>query len=148
VKWLLDTNVVSEGVRSRPHSKVVRWISSQPREYLSLSAVTLAELRNGAATANSEALRTTLTRWIESNIVTFFDGQMLPLTVDILVDWIGVSRSLRMIGKTRDAADMLIASTARVHGLTVVTRNIRDFADTGVVVYDPWNNRTHRMDQP
>jgi predicted nucleic acid-binding protein len=49
-------------------------------------------------------------------------------------------------GMTRDPADLLIAATARVNGLIIVTRNVRDFAATGVVVYDPWNGETHRME--
>ena len=72
----------------------------------------------------------------------------IPISSDILTDWLRLSRSLRLSGKSKDPADLLIASTARIHGLTLVTRNVRDFADTGVVVYDPWNDQTHRMDPP
>jgi predicted nucleic acid-binding protein len=70
------------------------------------------------------------------------------LTQDVLVDWLILSRKLAVRGISRTAPDLLIAATARVGDLTVVTRNVRDFADTGVVVYDPWNDQTHRMDAP
>jgi predicted nucleic acid-binding protein len=53
-----------------------------------------------------------------------------------------------MRGRPQSAPDLLIAATAQIHGLIIVSRNIRDFADTGVVVYDPWNGQTHRMDAP
>jgi toxin FitB len=148
VKWLLDTNVISESTRARPNANVIGWISSQPGADLAMSSVTLAELINGASNAGSEAARERLRRWIDTDVAAFFKDVMIDVTVDVLIDWIRVSKSLRMVGKVRDTADMLIASTARVHSLTVVTRNIRDFADTGIVVYDPWNDQTHRMDPP
>jgi hypothetical protein len=72
----------------------------------------------------------------------------LPLTSEILVDWLELARQLAGRRITRAAPDVLIAATARIHNLTVVTRNVRDFADTGVVVYDPWNDQTHSMDPP
>ena len=148
MKWLLDTNVVSEGVRSRPNAMVVHWIASRLPKDLAISAVTLAELRDGASTAADETRRTILTRWIETDVTPFFDEQTIPLTVEILIDWIALYRRFRLTGKSRDPADMLIAATARVHDLIVVSRNVRDFADTGIVVYDPWNDQTHRMDPP
>jgi predicted nucleic acid-binding protein len=148
VHWLLDTNVVSEGIRIRPSPKVIGWLSSRPRNDLAISTVTLAELRDGASTAIDEARRAALMRWIDTDVVPFFSERTIPLTVDILTDWIALSRWSRAKRKSRDAADILIAATARVYELTIVSRNSRDFAGTGVVVYDPWTDRTHRMDPP
>jgi predicted nucleic acid-binding protein len=146
VKWLLDTNVVSEGVQKRPSSKVVSWIAAEPTGATAISIVTLAELRDGASTARDETKRRELTEWIDTEIVDSFGNRTLPLTAEILVDWLGLSRRLRAKGKTRDAADLLIAATARVHNLAVVSRNARDFVGTGVVVYDPWNDVIHRAE--
>ena len=148
MKWLLDTNVVSEGVRARPNLRVMNWLSSQPRKDLAVSAVTMAELRDGVATAANPARQNALTRWLETDASRYLDKQTIEVTVEILVEWIALSRKLRSGGTSRDAADILIASTARVHDLPLVTRNVRDFADTGIVVYDPWNDQTHRMDPP
>ena len=146
--WLLDTNVVSEGARIHPNRNVVRWLSGQQQDRLAISTVTLAELRHGAATTLDEARRTMLSRWIDSEVVPYFDQRTIPLTVDVLVDWMAHAKRLREARRTDDAAGMLIAATARVHDLILVTRNVRDFADTGIVVYDPWNDQTHRMDPP
>ena len=146
MKWLLDTNVVSEGVRNRPNDKVLSWIAAQPDTDSAISVVTLAELRDGALSARDEAKRNRLINWIETKVLDSFDSRTLPLTVEILVDWVGLARILRSKGHTRDAADLLIAATARTHNLILVTRNVRHFAGTGVVVYDPWNGETHRME--
>jgi len=80
--------------------------------------------------------------------VELFHGRTLPITVAILTDWLTLAHQLRARGRPQSAPDLMIASTARIHDLVVVSRNVRDFADTGIVVYDPWNDQTHRMDPP
>lgn len=148
MRWLLDTNVVSEGPRTRPNPQVIDWIAAQPSRDLVISAITLAELRVGARAVVHAARRAAVTQWIETEVLGLLGDEPIPVSVEILVDWLKLSRGLRAGGKPRDPADMLLAATARVHNLTLVTRNVRDFADTGIVVYDPWHDRTHRMDQP
>ncbi len=78
--------------------------------------------------------------------MSWLGERMLSVTLEILVDWLDVGRRLSAKGMTRNSADLLVASTARIHGLIVVSRNVRDFAGTGVVVYDPWNSETHRTE--
>jgi predicted nucleic acid-binding protein len=146
VKWLLDTNVVSEATRDRPHRNVINWIAAQAPEELAISAVTLAELTDGATSNPNETRRRKLTSWIEVEVSNVFRDRTLSLTPDILIDWLRLGRRLRAAGRSTEAADLLIASTARVHNLTLVSRNVRDFADTGIVVYDPWSAKSHVMD--
>ena len=114
---------------------------------MTISIVTLAEIREGIETA-AVSERQTLARWFEAEVEGRFLPHALPLSTEILIDWIGLSRKLAAERMMRKAADLLIASTARVHHLTLVTRNVRDFAGTGVVLYDPWNDKTHVMDAP
>ncbi len=148
MNFLFDTNVVSETARRRPSAKVVSWVAQQPQDAAAISVVTMAELVEGASAATDTARRNQLRRWLDETVVPWFNDQVLPLTQDVLVDWLILSRKLAVRGISRTAPDLLIAATARVGELTVVTRNVRDFADTGVVVYDPWNDQTHRMDAP
>ena len=147
MKWLLDTNVVSEGIRPRPEDSVLRWLADQPAGELSISDVTLAELRVGAAGFADDVQRNRFERWFLRTIESFH-GRTLPLTVEILVHWLKLARQLRMRGKPQSAPDLHIAATAHIHGLIVVSRNVRDFAETGILVYDPWSGETHRMDAP
>jgi toxin FitB len=148
VNFLLDTNVVSETARRRPNATVMKWLAQQSQDAAAISVVTMAELVEGADAVTDTARRNQLTRWLDETVVPWFSDQVLPLTQDVLVDWLILSRKLAARGITRNAPDLLIAATALVRDLTVVTRNVRDFADTGVVVYDPWNDRTHRTDAP
>jgi predicted nucleic acid-binding protein len=147
VKWLLDTNVVSEGVRGKPNVKVMSWIATESSRETAISIVTLAELRDGASSVRDEAKRRQFAAWIDAEIMGSFGDRTIPLTTEVLLDWVRLSRRLRETRNTRDPADLLIASTARVHNLTLVSRNVRDFAGTGIVVYDPWTSETHRMEQ-
>jgi toxin FitB len=148
VKWLLDTNVISESVRPRANPKVLAWIAARADEDLAISILTLAELRDGVAALGDENRRRRFEGWMSGYVIPNFEERTLPLTLEILVDWLRLSRLLHARGKPRATADLLIAATARNHNLTLVTRNLRDFTGTGVVVYDPWNDKTHAMDAP
>jgi predicted nucleic acid-binding protein len=145
MKWLFDTNVVSEATQMRPNPGVVAALSKFPAEQTAISVVTLAELRDGAFLARGQEKRARLLQWIENAVEASFQERTLNLTVDILIDWIALSRRLSAAGRPRAAADLLLAATARVHGLVMVTRNWRHFADTGLAVFDPWSGRTHQM---
>jgi predicted nucleic acid-binding protein len=146
VRWLLDTNVVSETVQPRPNRAVIAWIARQPLELMAISMVTLAELREGVASNRNEQRRIALTQWLDVDVQAWLGERTLPVTLEILVDWLDVGRNLSARGMTRNPADLLIAATAREHNLIIVSRNARDFVGTGVVVYDPWNSETHRME--
>ena len=108
--------------------------------------VTLAELRAGAAANPNELRRTKLTQWLDVTVASWLGERALPVTLEVLMDWLEVGDRLAKQGMTRNAADLLIAATARIHALIVVSRNVGDFAGTGVLVYDPWNDETHRME--
>jgi predicted nucleic acid-binding protein len=111
-----------------------------------MSIVTLAELRLGVRMAADPRRRTELTRWIDREVEPSFAGRILAAGVDVLVEWLELAHQKTSAGKLTSSADLLIAATARVHHLIVVTLNIRDFVGTGVLVYDPWGNKTHQMD--
>jgi hypothetical protein len=148
VKWLLDTNVLSESIRPNPDRKVLAWIAAHAGEELAISLITVAELRAGVAALGEISRQRSFDAWLSAHVIPTFGERTLPLTLEILVDWIELSHRLNARGRPKAAADLLIASTARIHDLTLVTRNLRDFADTGVVVYDPWTGNTRVMDPP
>jgi predicted nucleic acid-binding protein len=146
VKWLLDTNVVSETVRYRPNQAVLNWISQHPPSEVAVSIVTIAELRVGVNRASAPNRRAMLTHWMAEQMEPQFKDHTLPLTVGILTEWLELGRRNAIAGSTRAPADLLIAATARVHDLVLVTRNVRDFVGTGALVYDPWKDKAHKMD--
>jgi len=148
VKWLLDTNVVSESIRPDPNRKVLAWIAAHPGDELAISILTLAELRDGVARLGTASRQRLFDAWMNTDVMPNFGDRTLPVTLEILIEWLRLSRLLGAKGKPQAAADLIIAATARVHDLTIVTRNIRDFTNTGVVVYDPWSGKTEVMAAP
>jgi predicted nucleic acid-binding protein len=148
VKWLLDTNVISENVSHQANENVRRWIAAQTLEDIGLSAVTLAELIDGIERTADERRKNELTAWLDAGVISQFRNRTVPVSVEILLDWLGLTRKLGARGRPQAAADLLIASTCRVHDLTLATRNTRDFANTGITVYNPWTDKTQQMEAP
>lgn len=135
---ILDTNVLSE-LRKVPLGKaninVMRWASSVERDTLYLSVITIHELEIGILRLKSRNVghSNVLRQWVDNHVLKTFDGRILSIDT-------GVAKQCAALqtGKTRPWADAFIAATALVHGMGVVTRNVRDFHGTGVGVLNPW----------
>jgi|ERR1035438_7898147 predicted nucleic acid-binding protein len=133
--FLLDTNVVSEFRKPRPHGAVTAWRRSVPVHQLAIPAVVLAEAQAGAEIARIQnpAKAAELEAWIESLMVYY---TIVPADGTIFREW-----SRLMHGASSDrSADAMIAATARVLRLTVVTRNVKDFEPFQVEILNPFNH--------
>jgi toxin FitB len=136
--WLLDTNILSELRRPRPERKVVAFIEAQPAELLYASAVTFAEIRFGIEMVKDPGRRAALNDWLTHRVRPMFGQRMLDITEDIMLKWRVLLEEGRRIGHTFSQPDLIIASTALHHGLTVVTRDRSDYDRTRVPVLNPW----------
>lgn len=117
-----------------PDKNVLAWFEACKENELFLSVVTLGEIQRGARLQickNPEFSRK-LSLW-KDNLIKIFDNRILPITNEIAVEWGNISAEIGNSG-----ADNLIAATAKIHGLTVATRNVRHFKATGVPVENPW----------
>ena len=136
--FLLDTNVVSELRKVRlgkANRSVAKWADSVDAADLFLSAITIQELEMGVLLAERRdpSQGAIFRAWLNGHVLPAFNGRVLP--VDIAV----AQRSARFhVPDPRPVRDALIAATALVHGMTVVTRNVADFEPTGVVILNPW----------
>ena len=131
--YLLDTNVVSELRRARPHGAVVAWLRSVPDADLHLSAVTIGELQAGIEITRDQdpAKAAEIEGWVDQVIETF---HVLDMDAATFRRWAKLLHR-RSSDLTEDA---MIAATAEVHGLVVVTRNVRDFEPLGVRTLNPF----------
>ncbi len=137
--FLLDTNVVSEMrkiVPGRADWNVSNWIGRQNSADFYLSVMTVHELEIGVRRIDRRDSRqgAILQAWLDRHVLQAFDGRILPIDTAIAL------RSAQLhVPNPFPTEDGLIAATALVHGMTVVTRNVADFAGTGVAVFNPWD---------
>lgn len=136
MSYLLDTNVVSELRRREPDPQVVRWLDLRPPSTLFLSVLTVGELRRGVEALPAGARRQALDDWLAVDLPGYFGSRILPIDTRVAERW---GRLVAQAGRPLPAIDSLLAATALTHGLTLVTRNVRDFQHPGLAVIDPWN---------
>jgi predicted nucleic acid-binding protein len=138
--WLLDTNVLSEIRRPRPHRRVVGFVAEQPLELLYVSTVTLAEIRFGIELVPEANRRAELHAWLTHKVRPLFAHRVLEITEDVLLTWRLLVEEGRNSGHTYSQPDLFIAATALRHGLTVVSRDTREYERAGAPVVNPWDS--------
>lgn len=136
--YLLDTNCISELVRSRPEQRVLEWMAAADESLLFLSVLTLGEIRKGVAGLPQGRRQTQLEAWLELDLQVRFSGRILAVDGPIADRWGWMAAEAKRKGLALSAIDGLLAATALHHNLTIVSRNIRDFTNTPVASLNPW----------
>ena len=139
--FLLDTNIPSEIIRKQPDPRVSAWVFAQEEAALHLSVVTIGELRRGLTILPESRRRAQLEEWMDNDLIPLFSGRILPVTQAIADRWGRLSGQRHLAGRPLSMADGLIAATAVEHGLTLVTRNVKDYDDLGVTIFSPWESQ-------
>jgi len=140
VKFLLDTNTVSEWVKPRPNTGVINWMNSVDDEQVFLSVVSLAELRYGIERLAHGNRRRQLQNWLEHELPLRFEDRILPIDTGIVGTWGKIVSRSEAAGPIA-VMDAFLAATAQVHHLTLVTRNVSHFSLLKTVL-NPWTE-TH-----
>ena len=134
--FLLDTNIVSESRKPKPHGGVMAWLAAQEAATLYISALTIGELQRGIelTRAQDAAKAAEIEAWLEQVVTS---GQVLPMDAAVCREW-----ARRMHGRSNTLVeDAFIAATAMVHRLTVATRNVRNFKALGVKTLNPFEKK-------
>lgn len=138
MSYLLDTVTVSEWAKPRPDPGVVDWLAEVDEDRTFLSVLTLGELRRGVERLAAGRRRSQLAVWLAEQLPDRFEGRLLPVEPGVADAWGRLAARLERQGRKVGAVDALIAATAEVHELQIVTRNVADFEPTGVAVVNPW----------
>ena len=136
--FVMDTNVASELMRPEPASTVAAWIAERDADELFLTAVSEAELLYGVAImpagTRRSTLETAMARWLDLG----FADRILPFDSAAARAYAEIAAVRRRTGRPMGEADCQIAAISRSRGAVLVTRNVRDFEDTGIDVVNPW----------
>jgi toxin FitB len=139
MKYLLDTCVVSELIAKQPNQTVLDWLNTQPNQDLYLSAITIGELVKGIGKLPNSQRKSNLQNWFDNDLLIRFAARILPLDLDAMVLWGRLISRLEPQGRILPLMDSLIAAIALQGAFTLVTRNEKDFAGTGLTIFNPWN---------
>lgn len=138
MRFLLDTNVISEFARPQPSKAVLAWLDAVDQDAVFLSAVTVAELRYGVERLPAGQRRKKLRDWLLVDVARRFDGRVLGVDEAVAHTWGQVVAAAEALGRPIGVIDGFLGATALVHDLAIVTRNERDFRTVVPAVVNPW----------
>lgn len=138
MKYLLDTNVVSELVKKEPNLHVVRWIDGCDESDLFLSVVTFGELQKGIKKLDDKNRAERLQQWVDQDLAKRFEGRILPIDLDVVFTWGRIQGISEKGGLKLPVLDSLIAATAIANNLFIATRNVHDLERCQASVLNPW----------
>ncbi len=141
-RYLVDTNIPSELTRLRPDEHVTAFLDEAGKENLYLSILTLGEICKGIAQLPASKRRNELQEWLDSILRPWFEGRILPVTATIAERWGQLAAQAKHHGFPLSVIDGLLAATALKQELTLVTRNVKDFAGLGLHILNPWESGT------
>lgn len=140
MKYLLDTNVISELIKKEPHPGVLHWIDKRDETTLFLSVITFGELQKGVSKLSDKIRAERLQTWVDQDLAKRFEGRILPIDLDVVLTWGKIQGISEKNGTKLPVIDGLIAATAIAHNLTVVTRNVQDIERCQASVFNPWDD--------
>ena len=144
MSYLLDTNVVSEMMRPHPEPRVARFLDSVAHDALHIGTITVWEILNGIGRLDPRSRREDLARRFRDLLTVVFQGRVLDWSLADAQACARIMEDKRRLGEPLDShvPDAMLAGTAASRGLAIVTRNTRDFRNTGVAVINPWGDVT------
>jgi predicted nucleic acid-binding protein len=135
---VLDTNVLSETLKPLPNAAVVAWMAAQPRSTLFTTTVVEAEILYGVAVLADGARKTQLQAALKAIFTEDLSGQVIPFDRDCAEAYAAIAANRKNLGQPISQFDAMIAAATASRGATLATRNLRDFADCGIRLINPW----------
>ena len=138
MRYLLDTNVISELVSKQPNQNVLDWVQDTDENLLHLSVITIGEIKKGIEKLPSSARKDQLVDWLQDDLLQRFRDRLVSIDTEVMLHWGELTAQLEMIGKPLPAIDSLIAASVSQGDFVLVTRNTSDFMAAGIPTINPW----------
>lgn len=138
MKYLLDTPLLSELMRAHANDWLARWMDAFYEEDICLSAITIGEIVKSIETVSDPVRKEELYRWLDEELLVRFHSRIIPLDMEIIMEWGRLSAECEAKGKPISALDGLVAATVRARGLVLITYNRDVFSEAGIEASDPW----------
>ena len=137
--YLIDTNIISELTKPSPAPQVEDFLR-QSTDHVFVSVFSIGEIRKGIASLPTSKRRVELEDWLNNEILPWFGDRILPVTLAIAEQLGMLAAQSKARGRPRSIIDAVLAATAFKHDLILVTRNVRDYEDLGVTIFNPWES--------
>lgn len=139
MRYLLDTNIISEVIAKKPNQKVLDLLNSLDENDVYLSVITIGEIRFGIQKVESQTKKEQLLLWLEDDLLQRFKGRIVNIDVDTMLIWGEINQHLQSIGRVIPIMDSLIASSCVADDFTLVTRNVKDFYNFNIEIINPFS---------
>ena len=139
MKYLLDTNIISELISKNPNKEVVNYIKSLNENKLYLSVITIGEIKSGIEKLDNNSKKEKLSHWLHSELLVRFENRIIDLDVDIMLEWGKVNQNLKNIGKCLPIMDSLIGAICSSKDFVLLTRNKKDFKNLDINIINPFD---------
>ena len=138
MNYLMDTCVISEIIKPKPSSKVIKWLRSCQDENLFLSSLTIGEIQKGISKLPDSRKRNKLQKWMDTELIRRFDKRVLVIDIKVAQKWGEIQASSEITGTKMPVIDSFIAATGLVYDMTVVTRDTSGMEKSGARLFNPW----------
>ncbi len=141
MKYLLDTNIISEFVSKRPNYKVLDYIDSLDENSIYLSVITIGEIIFGIKKLDKSSKSKKIEKlleWVENDLIARFEGRIVEIDLEIMIKWGEINAKLQKLGRPLPIMDSLIASSCLVKDLILITRNTKDFYNIDLKIINPF----------
>ncbi len=138
MKYLLDTPLLGELMHAHADDWLVRWMDALNEDEVCLSVLTIGEIVKTIESEPELPRKTDLYRWLEDELLVRFHGRIIPLDMEIIMEWGRVSAQCEEKGKPISALDGMIAATVRARNLVLITYDREIYSEAGIEVSDPW----------
>jgi len=139
LKYILDTNIISEFISRTPNQKVIDYILTLNENDIYLSVITIGEIKAGVEKLADGQKKDKLLYWLEHDLLVRFENRIIDIDTEIMLQWAIVNTKLKQLGKPLPIMDSLIGATSQVKDMVLLTRNEKDFKNLDIRMVNPFN---------